>query len=263
MRIARTGITKEEVGVAEALSDIAYRLITKKLMAAELLAGQKISEQSIASECGISRTPVREAVRRLTEEGVLYQVPSSGTYVARLDRRQLIDAYEVRIAIECYAVDHAIKNLTREARQDLRRLCDEMHAVIVKLRSKEQQVLDGPPLVAFLTADLSFHLLLLKASGNRLAIKIVTNAYQRNQFFGHHSHRRDLHHLAWVWMHHAKIERAVRRGDAEGARRWINAHISRSLSDALAAFDLAAAHAAQTGRDPVEEALDQLSHRFA
>ncbi len=83
MRIARTGITKEEVGVAEALSDIAYRLITKKLMAAELLAGQKISEQSIASECGISRTPVREAVRRLTEEGVLYQVPSSGTARSR------------------------------------------------------------------------------------------------------------------------------------------------------------------------------------
>ena len=249
--------------MAEALSDIAYRLITKKLMAAELIAGQKISEQSIASECGISRTPVREAVRRLTEEGVLYQIPSSGTYVARLDRRQLIDAYEVRIAIECFAIDHAVKNLTREARQELRRLCEEMHAIVVKLRSKKQQVLDGAPLVAFLTADLSFHLLLLKASGNRLAIKIVTNAYQRNQFFGHHSHRRDLHHLAWVWRHHAKIERALRRGDAEGARRWLHAHIARSLSDALTAFDIAAAHAAEDGRDPVDDALAKLTTRFA
>jgi DNA-binding GntR family transcriptional regulator len=76
--------------VAEALSDIAYRLITKKLMAGDLVAGQKISEQKIATECGISRTPVREAVRRLIEEGLLYQIPSSGTYVARVDRRQLM-----------------------------------------------------------------------------------------------------------------------------------------------------------------------------
>jgi DNA-binding GntR family transcriptional regulator len=249
--------------VAEALSDIAYRYITKKLMAAELAAGQKISEQKIASECGVSRTPVREAIRRLTEEGLLYQIPSSGTYVARVDRHHLTDAYEVRMAIECFAVDQAVKNLTKESRLELRRLCDQMHAAIVKLRTKKEQVLDGKPLVDFLSADLSFHLLLLKAAGNRLALKIVSGAYQRNQFFGHHSHRRDLHHLAWVWMHHAKIERAIRRGDAKGAKRWLKAHITRSMGDAIAAFDQAAAHASDARRDPVEEALDQLSNRFA
>ncbi len=248
--------------MAEALNDIAYRLITKKLMVSELVAGQKISEQQIASECGISRTPVREAIRRLTEEGMLYQIPSSGTYVARLDRRQLIDSYEVRMALECFSLDHAVQNLSKETRQELHRLCDEMHQVIVKLRSKKRQVLDGAPLVAFLTADLSFHLLLLQASGNRLALKIVNNAYQRNQFFGHHSHRRDLHHLSWVWLHHAKIARAIRRSDADGARRWLHAHISRSLADALSAFDLAASAQADW-IDPVDAALERLSNRFA
>ena len=222
--------------MAEALSDIAYRLITKKLVASELVAGQKISEQTIASECGISRTPVREAIRRLTEEGLLYQIPSSGTYVASLDRYQLSDAYEVRMAIECFAIDRATRNLTKDNRQELRRLCDEMHAIIVRLRSRKQQVLDGPPLVAFLTADLTFHLLLLKAAGNR---------------------------LAWVWRHHAKIERALRRSDAENARGWMRAHITRSLADALAAFDKAAAHVADAGRDPVDDALAQLTTRLA
>jgi len=247
--------------VTEALNDIAYRLITKKLTAAELVAGQKISEQQIASACGISRTPVREAIRRLTEEGVLYQIPSSGTYVARMDRRQLIDSYEVRMALECYSLDHAVKNLTKETRQELRRLCDDMHAIVAKLRSKKLKVLDGPPLVAFLSADLSFHLLILKAAGNHMAIKIVNNAYQRNQFFGHHSHRRDLLHLSWVWMHHAKIERAIRRGDVEGARRWVRTHIARSMNDALSAFDQAAAAQADTV-DPVDAALERLSNRF-
>lgn len=249
--------------MAEILSDKAYRLITKKLLSAELAPGGKISEQQLASECGISRTPVREAIRRLTEEGVLYQVPSSGTYVARVDRHHLTDAYEVRMALECFAVERAVKNLTRESRQELRRLCDEMHGIIVKMRKKKQNVLDGAPLVAFLSADLSFHLLLLQAAGNRLALKIVSSAYQRNQFFGHHSHRRDLHHLAWVWMHHAKIERAVRRADPRSAKHWLKTHITRSLTDALAAFDEAAARASESARDPVNAALSRLSGRFA
>ena len=252
--------------MAETLSDRAYRLITKKLLASELVPGQKISEQQLASECEISRTPVREAVRRLTEEGVLYQIPSSGTYVARLDRHQLIDAYEVRMAIECFALERAIKNLTRENRQELRNACDAMHDIAVSLRSKKNQILDGRPLVTFLTADLSFHLLLLKAAGNDLAIKIVTNAYQRNHFFGHYSHRRDLNHLAWAWHHHAKIEQAVRRGDPDCARRWLRTHITRSLEDALAAFDLAqatAAHAGRAQRDPVNDALSHITVRFA
>ncbi len=252
--------------MAEALSDIAYRHISKKLMAGELRAGQKLSEQTIASECGISRTPVREAVRRLTEEGVLYQVPSSGTYVARPDRRQLIDAFEVRMALECFALDRAIRNLTKENRQELRRVCDVMHETAVGLRSRRRPILDGRPLVAFLTADLSFHLLLLKAAGNHLAIKIVTAAYQRNQFFGHYSHRRDLRHVSWAWRQHAEVERAVRRGDPAAAARWLHAHIAWSLTDALTAFDQATSAAAQAGRapsDPVHDALSELTARFA
>ena len=114
--------------MAEALSDIAYRHITKKLVGGELAAGQKLSEQTIGAECGISRTPVREAVRRLTEEGVLYQIPSSGTYVARPDRRQVIDAFEVRMALESFAMERAVRTLTKENRAELRKACETMHA---------------------------------------------------------------------------------------------------------------------------------------
>ncbi len=250
--------------MTEALSDIAYRTITKKLMSSELVAGQKLSEQTIASECGISRTPVREAIRRLTEEGLLYQVPSSGTYVARLNRHQLIDAYEVRMAIECFTLDRAIKNLTKESRLELRRSCDDMHRIAVSLRTRKNPILDGGPLVTFLTADLSFHLLLLKAAGNNFAIKIVTSAYERNHFFGHYSHRRDLNHVAWAWHHHAEIERAIRRGDSDVACRWLRTHITRSMNDALAAFDLATAISTTTKQiDPVNHALSQLTAHFA
>ena len=248
--------------MTEALCNKAYTHITKLLMTAKLVGGQKISEQSIASACGISRTPVREAIRRLTEEGVLYQVPSIGTFVSRMDRSQLLDAYDVRQVIECHAIERAVRNLTKETRAELRRLCDDMHKIIASLRTQKSPILSGDKLVTFLSDDLTFHLLILSAAGNRLAIKIVTSAYQRNQFFGHYSHKRDLRHLAWVWRHHAKIERALRQGDPDKAAFWLRAHIARSQADALAAFDQAAAMAAD-GHDPVDDALSKLSGRFA
>ena len=234
-------------------------------MAGELTAGQKLSEPIIAAECGISRTPVREAVRRLTEQGMLYQIPSSGTYVAQPDRRQLIDAYEVRMALECFAMERVLRNLTKENRQELRRTCDVMHETAVTLRSRVRPILDGAPLAAFLSADLSFHLLLLKAAGNHLAIKTVTNAYQRNQFFGHYSHRRDLRHVSWAWRQHVEVERAIRRGDAASAARLLHAHIAWSLKDALTSFDQAnsaAARADRTPDDPIHDILAQLTARF-
>ena len=63
------------------LDERAYEFVSGLLASGELKPGQKLSEPSLASACGVSRTPMREAVRRLIAEGVLNQVPKSGTYV--------------------------------------------------------------------------------------------------------------------------------------------------------------------------------------
>jgi len=244
--------------VAEALSDIAYRYITKKLMTPELVAGQKISEHQIAEACGISRTPVRQAIRQLIEEGLLYQIARSGTYVAHTNRNQIIEAYELRMAVECFFIEKAIRNITLADRQNLRRLCDEMHDTIRRSRDKGSNLLDESLIIPFLKADLSFHLILLQSAKNQTAIKIVTNAYQRNQFFGHHSHRRDLQHLAWAWRYHAMIEKAVRLGEAEKARKAMRNHITRSMNDALKHFD-ASSHYTPGLDDPVNLAVARLT----
>ena len=64
------------------LSDFAYKHIADKLLSGQLVPGQKIYEPACARELNISRTPVREAIQRLRNEGLVKQVPSSGTYVA-------------------------------------------------------------------------------------------------------------------------------------------------------------------------------------
>ena len=234
------------------LSQIAYQKIRQRLFASDFHAEDRISETVLASQLGISRTPVREAIRRLQNEGLLHQIPRKGTFVVQPDRDELIETYDVRRALECMAARKAAKLMSREECAKLQSLCDEMHAAITIMRDSGDCILDGEPLQRYLRADLAFHMLLLQASGNRMAVKIVADGRVRDAVYGKTTHHRTLHHVAWVWLVHARIARAVRQRDAKAAQRWLGRHISASLRDALAAFDK---RASVNNSAPVKPAL--------
>ena len=110
-------------------------------------------------------------------------------------------------------------------------------AIIRAFRASGKPILSGKQEQDFLAHDFFFHLQLLKAAGNRLAEKIVTTAYRRNRFFGLHSHKRDLNHLAWTWRYHRRMADAILANDAAAAVFWMRQHIIRSKKDALRQFD--------------------------
>ena len=93
------------------LNEKAYAFVSDLLARGELKPGQKLSEPSLAAACGVSRTPMREAVRRLVEEGVLYQVIKSGTYVTGFGAKEVSDAYEIRSVIESAMLEEAVDRL--------------------------------------------------------------------------------------------------------------------------------------------------------
>lgn len=215
------------------LNEKAYAFIVRKLSTGELKPGQKLSEPSLAKACGVSRTPMREAVRRLVEEGVLYQVVKSGTYVTGFGAKEVSDAYEIRSVIESAMLEEAVDLLTKRDLALLQSDCDRMHAAIVAMRKAKMDIMTGKPEADFLQADIDFHLTLLRASGNSLAEKVIVNAYRRNQFFGTHSHQRTLEHVALAWKFHCEILKACRKKDASLAAQWLRNHIARSCKDAL------------------------------
>lgn len=102
----------------------------------------------------------------------------------------------------------------------------------------------GNTLRRYLNADLAFHLLLLKAAENRRALTIFADVNLRSAIFGCHSHERDLHHVAWVWLHHARVARSIRQRDPVAAQRWLESHMQQSMEAALHAHD------ARRTRDP-------------
>ena len=217
----------------KSLNDKAYEFIVHKLSSGEIKPGQKLSEPSLALACGVSRTPMREAVRRLIEEGVLYQIVKSGTYVTGFGAKEVSDAYEIRSVIESAMLAEAVEKLTKKDLAVLQDTCNRMHAAIESMRKSRMDIMTGKPESDFLDADILFHLTLLRASGNSLAEKIIVNAYRRNQFFGTHSHQRTLEHVASAWKFHCEILKACQNRNPKLAVRWLRDHIARSRRDAL------------------------------
>jgi len=215
------------------LNEKAYAFVSDLLARGELKPGQKLSEPSLATACGVSRTPMREAVRRLVEEGVLYQIVKSGTYVTEFGPKEICDAYEIRSAIETSLLERAVLKLTKKDLADLESHCNRMHKAILAMRKARMSVMTGKPEADFLREDLAFHLLLLRASKNSLAAKIIANTYRRNQFFGTHSHQRTLRHVANAWRYHCEIVKACRDRDGVSAANWLRSHIASSKRDAL------------------------------
>jgi len=215
------------------LNEKAYAFVSDMLARGKLKPGQKLSEPSLAAACGVSRTPMREAVRRLVEEGVLYQIVKSGTYVTGFGAKEVCDAYEIRSAIEATLISRAVGRLTKRDLAELERHCRRMHRAIVEMRKAGMAVMTGEPEAEFLAEDIAFHQLLLRASGNALAEKIIANTYRRNQFFGTHSHQRTLRHVANAWRYHCEILKACRANDGQAAAHWLKAHIASSQHDVL------------------------------
>lgn len=220
----------------EPLSTQAYYRILQCLLDQSLPTDKRISESALAKQLGISRTPVREAINRLESEGYLYQIAGSGTFRAEPDRQQLIEAYEVREALEGQAAAKATLRMTPSERVELKLQCDNMHTAIRAMRDSGDDFLTGEPLKQYLVADLKFHLLLLRAANNRTVLKIVTDRRIRDCAFGDTSHHRTLSHVSQVWLVHARIARAVGRKNPKAARYWMRQHIRSSRRDALIAL---------------------------
>jgi DNA-binding GntR family transcriptional regulator len=218
------------------LREKAYRYIHEKIASGALPEGCQVSELSLAKELAISRTPVREAIGRLITEGLVEQVPRHGTIVRGPDRRDLTELYEVREALERYAAVEAARRIGAQDLELLVRLFEQMRRLARELRGGQVAALEGSALRQFLAADMGFHLVLIRATGNRRIMKIVGEMGVMVRIFGHHRQTHTPGIVARACQFHGRILGAVRRGDAAAARRWMVRHLRASKRQALDAM---------------------------
>ena len=218
------------------LKQHAYKLIRKRLLAGSIPPGGRLSDDALAKELGISRSPVREAITQLTSEGLVEYRPRSGAYMRVPEPREVEEWYETRAALEGCAALRAAGRITETQLADLRRLLGEMLDVIKACRQQPAKIADAPLRERFLELDLAFHMLILRASGNRWIVKLVDDCRLMTTVFGHVHIEHDLRLLSRTHLGHARILRALAKRDAQQARRVMEAHIHLAQQAVLAGY---------------------------
>ncbi len=248
------------------LTHRAYQHIQAEILAGRFAAGTLISETRIAEELGISRTPVGEAIRTLAAEGWVEQQPRRGTVVRTFSRREVIELYELREALETFAATKAAVLVSDTVLSRLDRYCEEMHGLAEDLKSTGGSSLDGIPMRRFLAADMAFHLLIVRTAGNSRIMKLVKQTRTISRVFRMRRQRHSLKVVERALGHHRRIADALRAGDGDAAAAAMAEHIQSSrrqtvdeLDNQLALPDPDAPIADELPADLVEE-LDRIEN---
>ncbi len=116
--------TKRRTRLTESLSARVYNQIKNLILSNEVMPGQKLHHQELSERLGVSRTPVREALTRLVQEGYVTFLPNRGFTCKEIRMQEAEELYEMREALEVFTVQKAIVNLTGAAIEELRRKMD-------------------------------------------------------------------------------------------------------------------------------------------
>lgn len=150
------------------LRDMVFDVLMNAIMRGQLSPGERLLEVQLAEEMGVSRTPVREAIRRLELEGFVVMLPRKGAYVAGLSIDDVENVYEIRTALETLAVRLAAQRMVDEDYRQLDELVERMQA------TWQEGDVDN-----WVKLDASFHELLYKFSRNDRLVQLMSNVMEQ------------------------------------------------------------------------------------
>ena len=105
------------------LRDVVFRTLRQAILTGEMKPGERLLEIHLANKLGVSRTPIREAIRMLELEGLVIMVPRRGAQVAQITEKSMSDVLEVRCALDELAVELACERITDEEKSELVQAC--------------------------------------------------------------------------------------------------------------------------------------------
>jgi DNA-binding GntR family transcriptional regulator len=216
----------------------AYDHIRAKL-AQGLAGGSELSEPTLARELGISRTPIREAIRQLESEGLLEQRPKQGTFVRTADRRELDEIYELRLLIEPFTAARAARDMNDEKRALVEGVIKQMTTIVNTARDRHDESAHVAELAKYAVLDTQLHEILVAAAGNRRMQKIILDARVLTQAmaFPQDSPLGALASMERAHEEHERIAGAIARRDARATKAAMQQHLKRARKSALAYFD--------------------------
>ena len=138
------------------LRDVVFNTLRQAILTGELKPGERLMEIHLANKLGVSRTPIREAIRKLELEGLVTMIPRRGAEVAQITEKSMNDVLEVRRAMDALCVELACDRITPEELQDLKKACDTFEAAVKTDDIKQ-----------IAQADVALHDIIVQATGNQ------------------------------------------------------------------------------------------------
>jgi len=200
-------------------SDRAYGTIRAMILSGELSAGDALGEEALAERCGVSRTPIRDALRRLEADLLIRRTDSQRSFVADWSLDDVGDAFELRAMLEGYAARQAAEKMDPETLAQLRSCNAAIAAAIAGA---------NPDVATFLERNREFHELVLKTAGSRRLTNLLTALIEQPVVW------RTAHHYssdAFRRSHgeHEDLIAAFERRDGAWAETVMAGHIRRAF----------------------------------
>lgn len=223
---------------AYSVREKAYMHIQRSIANGTLAAGGGISELMLAKELESSRAPIREAMHQLAAEGLLEENPSGGMLVAQLKREDIIELYELREALEVFAVGKVARIVMPGAeKQRLQQLVDEIGELRKALEKAGRRALDARQMQRFIACDLGFHALLMSMAENSRLQKVVRDTRLLISIFAIQRDGHDRISLKSIQRYHQRILDCVSRQQPAAAMAALSEHIQASRRERLSEYD--------------------------
>ena len=195
------------------LRDVVFQTLRQAIISGEFAPGERLMEINLANRLGVSRTPVREAIRMLELEGLVVMIPRKGAEVARITEKDLRDALEVRCSLEELSVELACERITQEGKEKLKAACIAFREAIAT--KHVPSIVEG---------DVAFHEVIFEMTNNQRLITITHNL--REQVYRYRvEYVKDFSYHDVLVREHDAITNAILIGDKETAKMVMRDHI--------------------------------------
>ena len=198
------------------LREVVSEALREAITNGTLLPGERLMEIQLAEELGVSRTPVREAIRKLELEGFVVMVPRRGTYVSDLSLKDINEVFEIRTALDVLAAGLAAERITDEELEALERLLVHIGEYI-----------EAGDMEKIIEADSQFHDLLYQASRNDRLVGIINNLREQLTRFRSISMSYPGR-LKVTWEEHRHLLEAIAQRNADLAMQVAREHMENA-----------------------------------
>jgi len=207
------------------LEEKVFFTLEDEILSGELTKGESLTEIALSKRLGVSRTPIRGALHRLAEDGLVEISPNKGAVVLGIDKEDLIDIYKVRNRLEGLASASAAINISDEELSELRESVELSEFYISRGDTEKVKELDT-----------AFHQLIYRASGNHQLENILTELHRKIKTYRKLSlsvSGRVAHSIS----EHREILKAIEERDSALADSLTSRHIERALENVIFALD--------------------------